>query len=190
MKVIESIIYSNLISVLESHGKISSCQYGFRKNCSASHLLVQVVHDWAKALDSRKSSHCLFLDFAKAFDSVPHQRLLLKLECLGICGNLLHWFRSYLTDRYQRVVINGHYSEWLPVLSGVPQGSILGPLLFILYVNDLHSLIKSSSLKIYADDIALYTTVSSYQDCVNLQDDLARIYDWSNLNSILANVRP
>lgn len=68
----ESIIYSNLISVLESHGKISSCQYGFRKNCSASHLLVQVVHDWAKALDSRKSSHCLFLDFAKAFDSVPH----------------------------------------------------------------------------------------------------------------------
>ena len=72
VKVMESIIYSNLISVLESHGKISSCQYGFRKNCSASHLLVQVVHDWAKALDSRKSSHCLFLDFAKAFDSVPH----------------------------------------------------------------------------------------------------------------------
>ena len=159
--------------------KISSCQYGFRKNCSASHLLVQVIHDWAKALDSRKSSHCLFLDFAKAFDSVPHQRLLLKLECLGICGNLLHWFRSYLIDRYQRVVINGHYSEWLPVLSGVPQGSILGPLLFILYVNDLHSLIKSSSLKIYADDVALYTIVSSYQDCVNLQDDLARTYDWS-----------
>ena len=146
---------------------------------SASHLLVQVVHDWAKVLDSRGSSHCLFLDFAKAFDSVPHQRLLLKLECLGIHGNLLNWFRSYLTDRSQRVVINGHYSEWLPVLSGVPQGSILGPLLFILYIKNLHSLVKSSSLKIYADDVALYAAVSSYQDCVNLQDDLARIYDWS-----------
>ena len=76
-------------------------------------------------------------------------------------------------------MINGHYPEWLPVLSGIPQGSILGPLLFILYINDLHSLVKSSSLKIYADDVALYAAVSSYQDCVNLQDDLARIYDWS-----------
>jgi len=179
VKTMERIIYSNLLSALESHGRISSCQYGFRKSCSASHLLVQVVHDWAKALDSRNSSHCLFLDFAKAFDSVPHQRLLLKLQCLGIRGDLLNWFRSYLTNRSQRVVINGHYSGWLPVLSGVPQGSILGPLLFILYINDLHSLIKSSSLKLYADDVALYATVSSYQDCVNLQDDLARIYDWS-----------
>ena len=92
VKTMERIIYSNLISALESHDKISSCQYGFRKNCSASHLLVQVVHDWAKALDYRGSSHCLFLDFAKAFDSVPHQRLLLRLECLGIRGNLLTGF--------------------------------------------------------------------------------------------------
>ena len=178
VKTMEKIIYSNLISALESHDKISSCQYGFRKNCSASHLLVQVVHDWAKALNYRGSSHCLFLDFAKAFDSVPHQRLLLRLECLGIRGNLLSWFRSYLTNRFQRVVVNGHYSEWLPMLSGVPQGSILGPLLFILYINDLHSLV-TSSLKIYADDVALYAAVSSYQDCVNLQNDLASIYDWS-----------
>ena len=90
VKTMEKIMYSNLISALESHDQISSCQYGFRKNCSASHLLVQVVHDWAKVLDSRGSSHYLFLDFAKAFDCVPHQRLLLKLECLGIHGNLLN----------------------------------------------------------------------------------------------------
>ena len=179
VKTMERIIYRHLVSTLESHDRISSCQYGFRKGCSASHLLIQVVHDWAKALDSHNSSHSLFLDFAKAFDSVPHERLLLKLDCLGIRGDLLNWFRSYLTNRSQRVLINGHYSEWLPVLSGVPQGSILGPLLFILYVDDLYSLIRSSSLRMYADDVALYAEISSHQDCVNLQDDLNRIYDWS-----------
>ena len=105
----------------------------------------------------------LFLDFAEAFDSVPYQRLFLKLECLGICGNL-NWFHSYITNFSQHVMINGHYSEWLAVLSGVPQGSILGALLFILYITDLHSLVKSSPLKIYADDAALYAAVpvSSY----------------------------
>ena len=89
VKAMKSIIYSNLVSVLESYDKTSFCQYGFHENCSASYLLVQVVHDWAMALDSCDSSHCLFLDFANAFDDVPHQHLLLKLECLGICGNLI-----------------------------------------------------------------------------------------------------
>ena len=101
------------------------------------------------------------------------------LYCLGISGDLLSWLGSYLTGRSQRVVINGHYSEWLPVLSGVPQGSILGPLMFILYIDDLHSLVQSTSLKIYADDVALYAAVSSRQDCVDLQGDLSRVHDWS-----------
>ena len=96
--------------------------------------LLQAVHNWAKSLDSRRSSHCLLLDFAKAFDSVPHQRLLLKLEGLGIHGDLLKWLNYYLIHRFQRVVIGGRFSEWLLVLSGVLQGSILEPLLFILYI--------------------------------------------------------
>ena len=135
------------------------------------------MHDWAKTLNCRSSSHCLFLDFAKAFDSFPHLHLLLRLECLGISGDLLSWFSSCLTGRSQHVVINGYYSEWLPVLSGVPQGLILGTLLVILYIDDLHSLVQSLSLKIYANNVALYAAVSSNQDCVDLQDDLSHIHD-------------
>ena len=139
----------------------------------------KAVHDWAKVLECRDSCHCLCLDFAKAFDSVPHRRLLLKLQTLGISGQLLNWIDCFLTTRSQRVVVNGQYSEWLPVASGVPQGSILGPLLFILYVDDVRSVVKHSSIKIFADDISLYSRVSCYDDCLKLQDDLSCVYQWS-----------
>ena len=124
-------------------------------------------------LEQRGTVHCLLLDFAKAFDSVPHERLLLKLRSLGICGNLLKWLRFFLTQRKQRVVINGAYSDWVDVTSGVPQGTVLGPLLFLLYVNDLDSVVKYSTIKLFADDVLLYAPVSSIKDCSALQDDLA-----------------
>jgi len=107
------------------------------------------------------SCHCLLLDFAKAFDSVPHQHLLLKLETIGITGNLLKWISAFLTSRSQRVVINGEFSDWLPVLSGVPQDSILGPLLFILYFDDITSVVQSSSVRVFADDVSLYAKIST-----------------------------
>jgi len=109
----------------------------------------------------------------KAFDSVPHNCLLLRLESLGgIHGNLLLWF---LTKRYQRIVVNGCISEWLPVRSGVPQGSVLGPLLFL---DELHKIIHHSTIKLFADDIALYREIVSPADCDLLQEDLSKIYDW------------
>ena len=151
----EKIVHCQIMEALESHKLISSFQFGFRCGHSTVDLLLRTIHDMAISLEKRSSVHCLLLDFSKAFDSVPHQRLLLKLEAIGIRGYLLQWIRSFLTNRLQRVVINGRYSPWLPVKSGVPQGSILGPLLFILYVNDIYSVIHHSKHGMFADDLSI-----------------------------------
>ena len=172
VKTMERIIHSKLTDVLTANGLLNSHQCGFHRSHS------QALNDWAEALEHRDSCHCLFLDFAKTFDSVPHQHLLLKLESIGITGLLLKWINCFLTSRCQCVVINGKFSNWLPVLSGVPQGSILGPLLFIIYINDITSFVQSSSLKIFADDVSLYAQVSMPSDCLKLQEDLSHNYEW------------
>ena len=125
--------------------------------------------------------HCLLLNFAKAFDSVPHERLLLKMNLLGMYRNLLSWMRYFLTRRQQRVVINGVYSNWATVISGMPQGSVLGPLLFLLYVNDLDTVIKHSTIKLFADDVLLlYAPANNVLDCAVLKEDLAAVTSWSD----------
>ena len=103
----------------------------------------------------------VYLDFSKAFDKVPHQRLILNLQNIGVKGKLLSWIESFLTNRMQSVKVNGVRSFWSSVLSGVPQGSVLGPLLFILYVNDLPSCLKTCSCKIFADDTKIASKVNS-----------------------------
>ena len=157
----EKIIHRQLVHALDSHNLLSDCQFGFRHYCSTISLLSQAVHDWAGALDCRNSTHCLFLDLAKAFDSVSHSHLLLKLEALGITDDILMWLRSFLTACHQRVVISGEIFSWIPVTSGVPQGSVLGPLLFLLYVNDISSVVSNSSVKLFADDITIYKEIVS-----------------------------
>ena len=134
-----------MIDVLSRSNRLSVHQFGFRPNHSTVSLLLSAVHDWALNLEHRHTSHCLFLDFAKAFDTVPHERLLLKLNAIGFTGKLLNWFRGFLTTRYQRVVVNGSHSSWLTVKSGVPQGSVLGPLFFLIYVNDVHDVVFHSN---------------------------------------------
>ena len=109
-----------------------------------------------------KRTDVVFLDFTKAFDSVPHERLLLKLKGYGIEGNLLKWFRNFLTNRQQRVVVRGTFSSWTHVKSGVPQGTILGPILFLIYVNDISSNI-SSSIKMFADDTKVYREITDFE---------------------------
>ena len=140
--------------------------------------LLTCYDDWAKARNRSQQTDIIFLDLSKAFDSVPHERLLLKLQRHGIDGSLLLWIRNFLTNRKQRVVLRGTCSDWSSVISGVPQGTILGPILFIIYINDISSNI-TSTVKIYADDTKIYRTVNEPEDTSALQLDLNRLSDWA-----------
>ena len=130
-----------------------------------------------KSIDSRKQVHAIYLDFSKAFDKVPHMRLLKKISSLGVNGDILNWIRSWLSNRKQRVVLNGKLSSWSSVTSGVPQGSVLGPILFLIYVNDIDCSLLSQISK-FADDTKIYRSISSNKDIIDLQKDITSVLKW------------
>ena len=133
-----------------------------------------------EALDRGEPADVVFLDFAKAFDKVPVARLLEKVKAHGIRGNVLRWIRSWLTDRQQRVVLNGNFSEWMAVLSGVPQGSVLGPLLFIIFINDLDEEIPGGVMvSKFADDTKVARTVATEEGRAELQEALRKLELWA-----------
>ena len=177
-KVLESLVRDQMMSYLIETEQLSNLQHGFRQKRSCSTQLLETVEDWTRALEEGDPVDALYLDFSKAFNSVPHQRLLLKLQSCGIRGRLLEWIRAFLTDRQQRVSINGAKSDWAPVTSGVPQGTVLGPLLFLVFVNDLPACV-SSGLKLFADDTKLYRSVGQASESEALQRDLDALLGWS-----------
>ena len=140
-----------------------------------------------RILDQGGQVDTIYLDMSKAFDRINHQKLLHKLTNSGIGGNLLKWFQSYLTGRRQRVVVIGATSDPLPVCSGVPQGSILGPALFLLYVNNLPDVIKSSQVSMFADDTKVFSTIRSQDDVKSLQADLLNLEHWSCVSGLTFN---
>ena len=177
----EKIVKKRVINFLQSLGIFNPIQFGFLEGKSTVTQLLTCYNDWASPRNKSTPTDVVFLDFTKAFDSVPHERLLLKLKGYGIEGNLLHWFRFFLTNRQQRVVVHGTFSSWTHVRSGVPQGTILGPILFLIYVNDISSNI-SSSIKMFADDTKVYREITDLEnDTRALQTDIVRLVDWATL---------
>ena len=156
---------------LIKHKLINSSQHGFLKSKSCLTNLLCFFEEITKWVDGGSPVDIIYLDFQKASDKVPHQRLILKLKSHGIGISIINWIEQWLTDRRQRVVVDGEVSNWKPVLSGVPQGSVLGPILFLLYINDLEEVITSKILK-FADYTKLFRKIKGNGDKQQLQDDI------------------
>ena len=154
-KTMEHIIHSNITKHFDNLSIITNKQHGFRKQHSCETQLILTVNDLASVLDLRSQVDMIIMDFSKAFDTVPHNRLLQKLNRYGIRNNTLTWIANFLTHRKQRVVVGGDYSTWTEVTSGVPQGTVLGPLLFLVYINDLPDNVQST-VRLFADDCVVY----------------------------------
>ena len=173
-KLLEHIVCSNIMAHLDEYKLLSDRQHAFRKGHSCETQLTTVINDWAKILDNRGQVDTFILDFEKAFDTPPHELLKSKLFSYGIGGKTLKWIDSFLCFRQQRVVVNGVKSDWAPVLSGVPQGTVLGPLLFSLYINDISSDIESE-IRLFADDCVCYREIKDEKDTMKLQRDIDRL---------------
>ena len=176
-RVLEKLVRKGIVAHIKS--LIVDEQHGFMEGRSCSSQLISVLDVWTQILDKKESLDAVYLDFQKAFDTVPHQRLLTKLKAYGVHGSVHAWINSFLSQRKQRVVVNGAYSQWNDVTSGIPQGSVLGPTLFIIYINDLPETVESM-VHIFADDTKIYRKIATENDCVKLQKDLDILQEWSS----------
>ena len=178
-KIAEKIVFKHVYNYFLDHGLLSrdqSCVPGD----STVNQLAYLYHQFCQAIDEKKDIQIVFCDIKKAFEKVWFEGLLFKLKQQGITGNLLSWFESYLHDRYQRVGIKGQNSDWKLIPAGVPQGSVLGPLLFIVYIGDLVQNIQSN-IKLYADDTTLYVASDDLEEgSALLNEDLSAISEWAN----------
>ena len=186
-KMLEAIIAKEIRKHLDEHHLIKHSQHGFSKGKSCLTNLLSFYRKVFETLDSGDRYDIVFLDFSKAFDRVPHRRLISKVKAHGIDGKVLEWIRGWLTGREQRVQINGKKSEWGNVTSGVPQGSVLGPLLFVIYINDLEAGISSDVSK-FADDTKVGRPIKNIEDARRLQEDLNRLQEWSEKWKMQFNV--
>nr|VZI25047.1 unnamed protein product [Spirometra erinaceieuropaei] len=175
----EVLVKSVIQQFREENNILQDFQHGFRRGRSCLSNLLACLEIWTRALEEGSEVDVVYIDFRKAFDTVPHQRLLHKLSTIGVQGDLLNWIRAFLVGRKQRVCIGDYMSEWVNVTSGVPQCSVLGPLLFILYVNDGLQNLDCGQI-MFADDVKLWKVIKGPNDQRSLRDNLHRLQAWSN----------
>ena len=176
-KLMEHIITSHLVKHLDNNNILYDLQHGFREKRSCETQLVMLIEDLASNLQAGRQTDLILLDFSKAFDKVNHEKLLHKLHQYGVRGNILNWIRGFLDGRTQTVVVDGDESTSVPVTSGVPQGSVLGPILFLAYINDLPDRV-TSKVRLFADDTALYLSLNKHTQSTSLQQDLDHLQVW------------
>ena len=181
-KLLESLVREEIISHMRSNKLFSPYQCGFIDKRSTTLQLFYVLDKWTEIIDDGGTIDAIYMDFMKAFDEVPHERLLKKVEAYDIGGPLLGWIRSFLTGRKQRVRVGEDSSKWTQVTSGIPQGSVLGPTLFVLYINDLPDSIQNNSTAVmFADDTKLFARTDTSKDKEKIQEDLDCVCKWSSL---------
>ncbi|KAI8514688.1 hypothetical protein Bbelb_072790 [Branchiostoma belcheri] len=176
-KVLEHILVSAIMCHLESNNILSTQQHGFRKHRSCETQLLEFTEEVSSAMERGVATDVIIMDFQKAFDRVNHSLLVHKLDHYGIRGRTNRWIANFLSARKQAVVVNGAQSSYVNVRSGVPQGTVLGPCLFITYINDLPQRISSTS-RLFADDTAVYRLITCSRDSAKLQEDLNKLEDW------------
>ena len=183
-------MYKRLYTFLNKNNVTYNLQFGFRKQYSTSHALINITENIRKALDDGNIGCGVFVDLQKAFDTVDHQILLAKLNHYGIRGVSNDWFKSYLSNRNQYVSINGYESGLAALNCGIPQGSVLGPLLFLLYINDLNQAIKFCKIHHFADDTNILCVSNSVKKLNKLVNaDLKHLANWLNTNKISLDVK-
>ena len=193
-KIIEKCVFNQVYSYFESNNHFYGSQYGYRKLHSTETACLELVDKLMKNLDEGETPICFFLDLSKAFDTLDHNILLNKLKHYGINGIELNWFKSYLSNRTQYVDIDGTTSKKKAIKTGVPQGSILGPLLFIIYMNDINSVSTHFEAILYADDTSLSAVLKAFGNRTpseiseNINKDLSSISNWLKANKLFLNV--
>ena len=177
-KIMEHVISSNIMSFLETNNILYDLQHGFRSSRSCETQLISFIQNICQSLNKKIQTDIIIMDFAKAFDKVPHKHLLYKLNYYGINNTTVNWISDFLGDRTQTVALEGIMSEKVPVTSGVPQGTVMGPILFLIYINDFADYIQHSTLRLFADDSIIYKEINNENDAKLLQSDLEAAGRW------------